>query len=291
MKVGAGIFGQQRVASLTPPGITAPDSTQLFAPEEAPLAYPRGNTHAIKGIIGLLAWYDALDSSSIVNNGAGKCSQIIDKSNNGRHLTQSTDSKRPSIVGSLINSKPGLSFDGSDDFMECPTFDESVLGQESGYTLFTVLRLKTPDPTTGSTSNQLMGFGGVPTSTDRGKFILLQPRDTPLTIYSQSQGTGASSDAQDTSGIPFVYHETGAAGTNGALNWYINNVNKKSVATSITSRVNINQSYFHLHLGADPAVSTRCGIMDFGELIIFNRVLNSSEQSQVHNFLKLKWGI
>lgn len=265
MKVGASIMSMQRAGSVP---------------------------HPIGSLSGLLAWYDAADSANVVDAGGGKCSQLTDKSGNGRHLTQATDSKRPAITTSLLNTRQGLSFDGSDDFMECPAFDESVLGQESAYTLFFVMKYKSPDPTTGSSSNQVLGLGGVPTSTDRGKFCILQARDAPFTIYSNSQGAGAGADAQDTAGIPFVYHETAAAGTNGALNWYLNNVVKKTQNTTTTSRVNINQTYFHLHLGVDPAFfNIRHGIIDFGELCIFNRVLNSTEQTQVHDFLKSKWGI
>ncbi|MEM6432382.1 MAG: hypothetical protein AAF773_00775 [Cyanobacteria bacterium P01_D01_bin.115] len=62
-------------------------------------------------------WFDALDSSTITESG-GVVSQIDDKSGNGANASQSVAASRPTLVQNVIGDKPGLLFDGVDDFLE-----------------------------------------------------------------------------------------------------------------------------------------------------------------------------
>jgi hypothetical protein len=61
----------------------------------------------------LAAWYRADD---VVDAGGGAISQWNDRSGNGRHATQATGSRRPTLVASVsaLRNQPALSFDGND---------------------------------------------------------------------------------------------------------------------------------------------------------------------------------
>ena len=62
----------------------------------------------------LALWLDAEDTSTITLNGS-TVSQWDDKSGNGRHASQATASLQPTYLATGFNSKPVVSFDGSDD--------------------------------------------------------------------------------------------------------------------------------------------------------------------------------
>lgn len=59
-------------------------------------------------------WLDAADAGTITLNGS-TVSQWNDKSGNGRNATQATAANQPAFGATLINGKPALSFDGTND--------------------------------------------------------------------------------------------------------------------------------------------------------------------------------
>ena len=61
---------------------------------------------------GLVAWYDALDSSTITSDSDG-VSQWSDKSGNGYHGTQSADARKPTLGTSADNGLVAVNFDFS----------------------------------------------------------------------------------------------------------------------------------------------------------------------------------
>ena len=73
----------------------------------------------------LALWLDADDASTITLNGS-TVSQWDDKSGNDHHATQATASNQPTYTPSGLNGKPVLTFDGTDDFMSVPDFDNAV---------------------------------------------------------------------------------------------------------------------------------------------------------------------
>jgi hypothetical protein len=61
-------------------------------------------------------WLDAADAATVTTV-SGAVSQWNDKSGNGRNATQGTAGSRPAYSSTGFNSRPGVSFDGIDDFM------------------------------------------------------------------------------------------------------------------------------------------------------------------------------
>jgi hypothetical protein len=67
-------------------------------------------------LISTALWLDAADASTITKDGSDLVSQWNDKSGNGRNATASLTA-RPTYSATAFNSKPGLTFDGSNDNM------------------------------------------------------------------------------------------------------------------------------------------------------------------------------
>ena len=80
-------------------------------------------------------WLDANDASTITTV-SGAVSQWNDKSGNGRNATQATAGSRPAYSSTGFNSRPGITFDGTDDWMTVG--GSSISG--SGYHYAMVIR-------------------------------------------------------------------------------------------------------------------------------------------------------
>lgn len=88
--------------------------------------------------INITAWFDAMESSSVILNGT-TVSQWRDISGNGRHATQATKANQPTYTPNGLNGKPVLTFDGVDDFLSSSGWDGLISGL-SGLTISTVIR-------------------------------------------------------------------------------------------------------------------------------------------------------
>jgi hypothetical protein len=63
---------------------------------------------------GLRLWLKADVGVTLVS---GAVSEWADQSGNGRHASQATAANRPALVGTALNGKPALAFDGANDFL------------------------------------------------------------------------------------------------------------------------------------------------------------------------------
>jgi len=79
----------------------------------------RGSSLWTPAKIATAVWLDASDSASLTTV-SNRVSEWRDKSGNARHATQTNDSYRPTYSASAFNGKPGLSFDGVDDYLVTP---------------------------------------------------------------------------------------------------------------------------------------------------------------------------
>lgn len=79
-------------------------------------------------IAGLEMWFDAADLSTMAQNSNGTTAVTAtsdpvgfwrDKSGKGRHAKQTTNNNRPQVQLADKNGRPGLNFDGNDDYFAC----------------------------------------------------------------------------------------------------------------------------------------------------------------------------
>lgn len=93
------------------------------APIATTYGYQKFDPYSISG---LAAWYDVSDMATLFQNSNGTTAAVAqndpvgflqDKSQNGRHMTQSTNNDRPLLQLRSRNGLPSLLFDGTSDFL------------------------------------------------------------------------------------------------------------------------------------------------------------------------------
>lgn len=114
------------------------------------------NSYVLPGggppVAGYLLWFDASDTASITDAGAGAVSQWNDKSGNGLHLTQGTGANRPTTGTRTLNSKNVVDFDGTNDVLITADFTQAQP--------VTVFAVAAEDVTTAG-AQQVVGNGNV----------------------------------------------------------------------------------------------------------------------------------
>jgi len=215
-------------------------------------------------------WWDATDSSSYTL-GTG-VTEWRDKSGLGQAFTQTTGASQPTVNATGINSKPALSFDGSNDFM---TLGSATIG---GNNLFAEaanafsIYLITQSAGVGSFFAQavsteaqrvLQCFRGAPNSSiirGTGSNPVTLTENIPLLVAMSWDGTAATARSNNSTGTATV----GAAAYS-SDNILIGARSSASPALFLNGRIS--------------------------EIIFYNRVLGSAEQSRLFQYLNAKWGL
>ncbi len=213
----------------------------------------------------LAAWYDAADTSSIVQSG-GSVSQWNDKSSNSRHATQGTGANQPVTGTRTINGRNVLDFDGSNDSLICPAATANY-----GATTFIAVHLS--DVTTSNLAiYNSDGAGGASTR-----------------FFFNSQefaiGNGARARASLTSGSAIInvgrVNQTGSATQR--IIW-----NNEAELSNAVSRLGVGSNF---RLGSGGAGSGSFYNGTLAEIMIYHRELSNAEVNQIANYLATKWGI
>ncbi|MCC5845700.1 MAG: cadherin-like domain-containing protein [Verrucomicrobia bacterium] len=106
------------------------------------------------------AWYDAGDASTLTASG-GAVSQWADKSGNGNHATQATDTKRPTTGLNTIGGVNVINFQKANlEHLKAPDSPSLRANSGGGYGLYAVYN-KGAHVTVGSGINALLGKGPV----------------------------------------------------------------------------------------------------------------------------------
>lgn len=75
---------------------------------------------------GLVLWLDASYITGL-NDGNSINTELLDLSGNGYHATQSTAAQRPIYKVSIINGRPVVRFDGTDDYLATAAFASALV--------------------------------------------------------------------------------------------------------------------------------------------------------------------
>ena len=103
-----------------------------------------------RSIAGLKIWYDVANTASMTFNGS-TVSQINDLSGNSFHATQSTANNQPAYSATALNSRPGLTHDGTDTLMSAATPSNLVLNGSTSPALTLVIVASSTSPNAGLT--------------------------------------------------------------------------------------------------------------------------------------------
>lgn len=210
--------------------------------------------------------YDATTGGANVTNGVG-IARWEDKSGNGRHLTQSTPSARPTFQTGGFNGVNSVFFDGDDVLTRTGTT----------FTPRTFFAVTKSNVTTGVRSIFRYNFGA---TTYFFAFAVDESNNTTFNIYHNNGSLYVVSPPVDTSQkliCSGVFSDT-------QLFQYINGVNVNSdLSGSIADYSNVT-----IYVGGT--------IMEYfngniAEIIIYPYALTSYERKRVEKYLSLKYAI
>ena len=216
---------------------------------------------------GLAAHYDAQELGSVIKDGSGIVSEWRDLSGNARTLT--VWGSAPTYDPALIHSHPGLNFGGARRLRTGP-FPISA-----EVTLYAVVQQHTPDL--------------------RGAIAHHGNRDTDWSLEQAGSNVSGETHFQSNSddnaveltlngGVNYIL--TGRIA--GTTRYFSAASNSGTVLTS-GDGVSITAGSKALYVGTSDAGEGSNAYV--GEIIYYNRSLDSAEQEQVMGFLRARWGI
>ncbi len=212
-------------------------------------------------LTGLQFWVDFSDLSTITTSG-GLVSQVNDKSGNGRHVSQSLSSNRPTIGANTKNGLEVLTFDG-DDNLSSPAWT-----QAQPFTMFAVTR---NSENNNGWNRQIIG-------------------NTPATspVFYKSGNVWrlyAGSELPSSVTVDTNWHYLAGVVNSGSS---IFRVDGAQVAAGNTSSQGWNNSAIAIGSSIESGIVAGW-IGDIAEAFIYSRVLSSSEITQVESYLNSKW--
>ena len=259
-------------------------------PMNARLLRPRATGFSPKQIANLSAWWDASDSTTLFNATSGGASVASngavarweDKSGNARHMTQATAANRPVRTVAALNGRDSLTSDSTD------VLSGSHRVFSSAISVFAVSRV-----TNAAARQSLFEFGDY---FGTGSFYV--ERNT----YQTAGSRWGLYTARSSGGT--AYDTTLSTSTSAeVLSLVCNAVSGTSVLTSTDFRINGNPSGTLNPLQAGQgnlwpdysaqtaAISIVSGTPLVSEIIVYNRVVSSSERQKLEGYLAWKWGL
>jgi len=221
----------------------------------------------------LVVWLDA-DDTAFANNDA--VDSWINKGSGG-DAEQSTSTKQPIFKTNVLNGKPGVDFDGTNDHLQI-----SSLALDTYITVFVVAKLTTAKPMFiehSATANSNDGFYFYGASGNH-----YNVRRTSRNSYVGTSAWFGSAAAQAALVIDAIAtpNPMGQVYLNGALQSDGSAAFSNSLAdSSVTDTLNI--------FSRNGASSFSDG--DLHELIIYNEPLAQADREKVEGYLAHKWGL
>lgn len=218
----------------------------------------------------LMLWLDANNGESLTYGTTGNISQWNDLSGNDRHATQGASGLQPIYERAAINGLSALKCDAD----QLNVTSGIGISADEARTILMVLR-----PESGYTNSEVIGLSTTQ-MIDFGNWSLdnrLRLRDTT------HDGDGFSADGD----VPFdqahMISITSMSGNTSAYN------GSRNILSSTSE-------YFHMALTSSVGIggANQTGRRfkgHLGEVIVYNRVLSSSERNSLWQYLAQKWGV
>jgi len=246
---------------------------------------------------GLFGWYDAYDQTTVLRNSSNNVSMWLDKSGQNNHMStnlltfgSNTGSNiYYSSISISTNQFPSLFFPSTFAFMQTSTL---ITNQNlSSITMIAVKRgIKIPDGPQPRTVSLFSTLGSIENGGGiiGAQFDSIQNNTVNNTQFAANYSTFHINTLLGNIG-PFT--ENDVASRNAVT--YYNGANAQTT-TGLPYSGNLYPSYIRLMSGGfnDQAnADTRADAGFLGEVLIYNRILNSNELLNTHTYLLNKWGI
>jgi hypothetical protein len=253
-----------------------------------PFSPPRGVGSSLQ------VWLDAADASTIYDAtsggslvaAGGSVARLADKSGNGRHATQDTQSLRPLRRTAIQAGLDVVRFDGADDSLRAA----NVFTATTEYTVFFVGR----GDAINDNGRAFLSLAPTATSTN-GYFHYVYRNDLANKSRAMftTNGSEQSLSSDTASGITYnAFHCMSAVHSATGREWWINSASQGTANTATGSAA---FSSAELRLGWYYARSAGEGFFplsgDIGEVLVYGSALSDANRSAVESYLMNKWGI
>jgi hypothetical protein len=243
-------------------------------------------------VAGYTVWLDASDTGTITSSG-GDVSQWSDKSVNGRNFTQSSATAKPKTGTRTLNGKNVIDFDGSNDFLSCPSSTAlfNYFHNSTGATLFIVGIV---DDT--AASKALINNDGGSTVNSGFRFRITSTEQDNLVIRRGVAGTNNAviqNNITLTGGSGFYLTNKFDAGNATAANRLKISLNGGAFLGSNvdTGSASASNASFDLHLGIISDLLLEPWNGAFGEIIMYSGILSAGDIADNQAYLAAKWGL
>ena len=245
-------------------------------------------------VAGYYAWYDAADTSTITLSGSN-VTQWDDKSGNGYHLTQGTDSRRPQSGTRTMNTRNVLDYSGNVDTLVASTAsDWTFLHNSTGSTAFIVWEIDTL-PSSGDSFVFLFTRGN---STSSGPGYSFQITDSGASQHA-IVGAGSSnicinistSTSSANTPVVWVVKSEPANATAADKSSIFKNSGSAEKNNTTSGSVNTASPVQPLRVGDYANGGTFGPNGKLAEILIYSGILNATDTTTNIDYLKIKWGI
>jgi len=224
-------------------------------------------------IDGLTLWLDADDITGLTDGAS--VTTWSDSSGSKYDFTQATAARKPIYKTSIINSKPVVRFDGTDDRLTNATAKSNFI-TSTAYTMFIVFNAAAISTNNATIPDNVAIFS------DSGEIWGLFLRSAPSANHYINDGAGKNLATTIATATNYIFTLR-----KDSTNHYsqLNNAAETSVASgTMASMVET------LNIGMDTdALAFFNG--DIAEIILYNKDLSSSERVRIRNYLNTKYAI
>ena len=226
-----------------------------------------------------------LNASAVTGKSDGDAMATwADQSGNGRNATQATGTKQPLYKTNIVNGKPVLRFDSTDDCLTASAID---LTGTPAVSLFVVTA------TIGSATDRVVFETSSNFNANVGSFILFRDTSNKVNVDVKGNTVGASQCIGTTSVtsaatvLTGVYDMSLSALLEAQL--YVNGTAEGSHTGSVENTANFGTHAINIGSRNNGASLPLGG--DIAEIILYSRALSTAERQQVERYLGAKYGI
>jgi hypothetical protein len=231
------------------------------------LLRPRATGFNPKNIAGLAAWYAADVSSSItIQTGVQKWADL---SGNGRDLIQNITNNQPAIGSVILNGKPTVTFDGTNDSMRV------AFALTQPYAFFAVMRFEAITGVNYFLDGRNLGSGS------RSGEVLSFSNEMTIVAGSLFRLSPTPSNSMTTFNVwDFLFN-----GSSSAIRF------RKNAASAIGNPGTGNGSGLTMAAASGASADLNFGNCSWAELLVYSKNVPELEADSIRKYLGTKWGL